>query len=290
LNRLSIGVQSFHPRILAGLGREHSGSEAQAAFETARAAGFDNVSLDLIFGGPGQTPQMAQADVERAVALEPDHLSCYGLTLEGLAEEVRLAKDVQRGRVQVPDDAVQAEMGARVRAVLEGAGYGRYEISNFARPGRESRHNTLYWTGGPYVAAGCGAHGFLRTATGGLRYGNPRKPEAYLAAVEAGGAPEIERDEISFEELFEERVFLGLRLVDGFDLEEAAAQTVGALPPQTLAALERLEAQGLVVREGTRVRCTERGLDYHTEVAVRLIPDGAPPKAPPGPLLPIVTD
>jgi oxygen-independent coproporphyrinogen-3 oxidase len=278
VNRLSIGVQSFHPRILTGLGRQHSPDEAVQAYEKARAAGFDNVSLDLIFGGPGQTPGMARSDVERAIALAPDHISCYGLTLEGLAEEVRLAKDVKRGRVQVPDDAAQVRMGEMVREKLGGAGYERYEISNYAKAGRESRHNSLYWVGGEYVAAGCGAHGFRRTATGGLRYGNPRKPEAYLDAVESGGAPEVERDEITAAELFEERLFLGLRLVAGFDLAAAAADTVGEIPEDCRRALERLEAQGLIVRDGTHVRCTERGLDYHTEVAVRLLPGEVPEK------------
>ena len=277
VNRLSIGVQSFHPRILEGLGRRHSPGEAVAAFEKAREAGFSNVSLDLIFGGPGQTPGMARADVERAIRLGPEHLSCYGLTLEGLAEEVRLAKDVKRGRVEVPDDAAQARMGELVRDALSAAGYGRYEISNYAKPGFESRHNSLYWLGREYVAAGCGAHGFRRRADGsGYRYGNPRKPEAYLAAVESGGAPEVERDEISAAELFEERLFLGLRLVEGFDLAEAARETVGEVPAASAREIERLEAQGLVVRDGTRVRCTERGLEYHTEVAVRLLPDEQP--------------
>lgn len=274
VNRLSIGVQSFHEGILQGLGRQHSRGDAVRAYETARRVGFQNVSLDLIFGGPGQTPAMARADVERAVDLAPDHLSCYGLTLEGLAEEVRLAKDVKRGRVQVPDDAVQATMGEWVREVLEGAGYQRYEISNYAREGFESRHNTLYWKGGEYVAAGCGAHGFHRLPDGsGLRYGNPRKPEAWMAAVESGEPPEIEKDEISPLGLFEERLFLGLRLTAGLDWREAAAQTIGELPAETRLAAEKLAAQGLLLIEGDWIRCTEKGLDYHTEVAVRLLPD-----------------
>lgn len=285
VNRLSIGVQSFHPQILAGLGRRHSPEEAVAALEKARSAGIENVSLDLIFGGPGQTPEMARADVEKAIALGPEHLSCYGLTLEGLAEEVRLAKDVKRGRVTVPDDAEQARMGELVREALGAAGYARYEISNYAKPGCESRHNSLYWLGREYVAAGCGAHGFRRLPDGtGYRYGNPRKPDAYLAAVEHGGAPEVERDEISAAELFEERLFLGLRLAAGFDLAAAARETVGEIPAESLRELERLESQGLIVRSGDWIRCTERGLDYHTEVAVRLLPDEQPERT----TLPIV--
>jgi len=285
VNRLSIGVQSFHPRILQGLGRQHSGPEAEAAYLRARDAGFENLSLDLIFGGPGQDPRMARADVEKAVDLGPEHLSCYGLTLEGLAEEVRLAKDVKRGRVKVPDDEVQEEMGLLVREVLAGAGYHRYEISNFAKAGYESRHNSLYWLGREYVAAGCGAHGFRPTEDGGLRYGNPRKPEAWLRAVEAGGPPEVERDVISREELFEERLYLGLRLAAGVDLEVAAAETIGLVPASTWKAADELVTQGLLVRDGGRIRCTERGFDLNTEVAVRLLPSDAPAPPPPQPLV-----
>ncbi|AKU92138.1 radical SAM family heme chaperone HemW [Vulgatibacter incomptus] len=274
VNRLSIGVQSFHPAILAGLGRRHSGEEAGDALEKARRAGFENVSLDLIFGGPHQTEAIAEADVRRAIELGPEHISCYGLTLEGLAEDVRLAKDVRRGKVQVADDALQERMGRLVRAALEDAGLRRYEISNFAKAGFESRHNSLYWMGREYVAAGCGAHGYRPVKDGGLRYGNPRKPEAWLEAVEAGRSPEVERDEITRPELFEERIFLGLRLVDGLDLDRAAAETIGAVPPSTRAAVARLVAQGLLEEEGAWIRCTERGMDYHTEVAVQLLPSG----------------
>lgn len=280
VNRLSIGVQSFDPGALAGLGRRHTPGEAVAALERAKEAGFPRVSVDLIFGAPGQTEATAYADARRAVELGTDHLSFYGLTLEGLAEDVRLAKEVRRGRVQVPDDGAQARMGAIVREVLEGAGFARYEISNFARPGAECRHNLLYWRGGEYAAAGCGAWGFRRVGAGGRRYGNPRKPEAYLAAVEAGADPAAEHDEIDAAGLFTERLFLGLRLVDGVDLDHAARDTVGAVPGSTARAIDRLVADGLLEREGSRLRCTERGLEFHTEVAVRLLPDDTAEKTP----------
>jgi putative oxygen-independent coproporphyrinogen III oxidase len=276
VNRVSIGVQSFDERVLAGLGRRHSAREAEAAFQRAREAGFENVSLDLIFGGPAHTVEQAERDARRALALRPEHVSCYGLTLEGLAEDVRLAKDVRRGKVRVADDGTQAEMGLRVRDLLQEAGMARYEISNFALPGFESRHNSLYWMGRPYAAAGCGAHGFRRTPAGGYRYGNPRKPEAWLAAVEGGGEIEVERDAIAPAELFEERLFLGLRLAEGLDLEVAARETIGPVPPGVDAAIARLEAQGLVQRRGSNLRCTERGLDFHTEVSVQLIRQAGP--------------
>lgn len=273
VNRLSIGIQSFSAPVLAGLGRRHGPEEAIRAVETARRAGFENVSVDLIFGGPHQDVRGAVEDARRAVELGPDHVSCYGLTLENLAEDVRLAKEVRRGRVKVADDDLQAEMGERVRDVLRAAGYHRYEISNYATPGFESRHNTLYWVGHEWVAAGCGAHGFRRLEDGrGLRYANPRKPDAYLTAVETGAAPEIEREVLEPAALFEERIFLGLRLARGVDLEAAARETIGEVPARLWEAVDELARAGLVARRGSVVACTDRGLDFHTEVALRLLP------------------
>ncbi|TMA31231.1 MAG: radical SAM family heme chaperone HemW, partial [Deltaproteobacteria bacterium] len=185
-NRISIGVQSFAPAQLISLGRKHSPHDAVRAFETARKAGFANVSLDLIHGAEKQTRELAARDAASAVALGPEHISCYALTLVGLAEEVPMAKAVQRGELTLPDDESSAEMGEAVRAELERGGYARYEISNYARPGFESVHNTLYWRGGEYAAAGCGACGFRR----GRRYANDRSPERYMERVERTGIGE----------------------------------------------------------------------------------------------------
>ncbi|MFL5377505.1 MAG: radical SAM family heme chaperone HemW, partial [Myxococcales bacterium] len=135
VNRLSIGVQSFADSQLLVLGRKHSASEAERAFRTARAAGFDNVSLDLIHGGSGHTVEAAARDAASAVALGPEHISAYALTLTGLAEDVPMAKAVRRGEVVLPSDDEQAAMGEAVRSELARGGYARYEISNFARPG-----------------------------------------------------------------------------------------------------------------------------------------------------------
>jgi len=273
VNRLSIGIQSFDEKVLAGLGRAHGPREAVDAVVAARDAGFDNLSVDLIFGGPHQDLEGAVRDAERALVLRPEHVSCYGLTLDNLAEDVRLAKEVRRGRVRVADDELQARMGERVREILRSAGYERYEISNFALPGRASRHNTLYWVGNEWVAVGCGAHGFRRTDDGmGLRYANPRKPDAYLAAMESGRTPEVGTEILDARTLFEERLFLGLRLAQGVDVEEAARATVGDVPEAVWEAAARLERDGLLVRRGSRIACTDLGLDFHSEVALRLLP------------------
>ncbi len=269
IDRLSFGVQSFHPRTLQALGRTHDGAEAVAAVERAKRAGFPRISVDLIFGAPGQTVAMAGADAQRAVSLGVDHVSFYGLTLEGLAIDVPLAKLVRRGRVKVPDDGAQEEMGRAVRAILEDAGLARYEISNFARPGQASRHNLLYWHGGEYLALGCGAHGHYVRGGHAVRYGNDRTPARYLAARD----PTVEREELSPTDRFAERLFLGLRLVQGLDVRAAAAATVGAIPASTEAAIAPLVRAGLLVREDGRLCCTERGLDFHTELAAKLLPD-----------------
>ena len=150
VNRLSIGVQSFAPAQLVALGRKHSGGDAVRAFETARAAGFRNVSLDLIHGVERQTKELAASDAASAVALGPEHISCYALTLTGLAEEVPMARALRRGELALPDDEVVSDMGDAVRAELAQGGYARYEISNYARRGREAVHNSLYWRGGEY--------------------------------------------------------------------------------------------------------------------------------------------
>src|SRR5438477_1877771 len=209
VNRLSIGVQSFAPAQLVALGRRHSGSDAVRAFDTARAAGFRNVSLDLIHGAEAQTPQLAARDAATAVALGPEHISCYALTLTGLAEDVPMAKAVRRGEIQVPDEEASAEMGEAVRAELSRGGYARYEISNYARPGFAAVHNTLYWRGGEYLAAGCGACGFRREGSGGRRYANDRSPEKYMERVEQIGTGEASSERVDAEEHLRERLFTG---------------------------------------------------------------------------------
>lgn len=277
INRLSIGVQSFHPRSLAALGRRHTGNEAERAYASAREAGFENVSLDLIYGAPGQDLAMARDDAARAVALGPDHLSCYALTLdiEALAEAVPLAKKVKAGRVKVPDDELQAEMGTAVRDELGRGGYARYEISNYARRGLESHHNTLYWIGAEYLGLGCGACGFALNdpsdpSKGGRRYGNVRSPEKYLSAIEAGTLPEQWSEELSGNDLFRERMVMGLRRTAGVDLVEVCRLYREDPAPLEKHARELVD-QGFATFEGGVLALNERGLDFHSEIAMRFI-------------------
>jgi len=272
VNRLSIGVQSFAAPQLVALGRQHSGGDAVRAYRTARAAGFENVSLDLIHGAEGQTEEGAGHDAAAAVALGPEHVSCYALTLTGLAEEVPMAKAVRRGELHLPDDEAQAVMGDAVRGELRRAGYARYEISNYARPGYEAIHNSLYWRGLEYAAAGCGACGFRRLSGGeavARRWMNDRSPERYLERVEATGLGETQTEELGAEEHLRERLFTGLRLAKGLDLgaleDDLRLPVRSRFGPQ----IDRLRREGLAELDGTTLRLTEAGLDLHSEVALR---------------------
>ena len=272
INRLSIGIQSFAPAQLVSLGRTHSGGDALRAVETARKAGFQNLSLDLIHGAEKQTPSMAARDAATAVALRPEHISCYALTLTGLAEEVPMAKAVKRGELKLPGDDEQEEMGFAVRDELTRGGYARYEISNYAQPGKEAVHNNLYWRGGEYLGVGCGACGFRRVeedAFVGRRWANDRSPEKYMDRVEQTGRGEASHEDVTADEHLRERLFTGLRLAEGLDLP-ALERDLG-LPVQERFGeqLERLQREELAVLDQGVLRLTERGLDLHSEVALR---------------------
>ncbi|MDQ3266796.1 MAG: radical SAM family heme chaperone HemW [Myxococcota bacterium] len=275
INRLSIGVQSFQPSTLAALGRAHDGALAETAFRAAREAGFGNVSMDFIYGVHGQTLAQVESDARRAVSLGPDHLSAYALTLEreALAEEVPLARQLSRGEVTLPPDEAVVGMGAAVRRIYGEAGLARYEISNYARPGYHSRHNSLYWTGGEYLALGTGATGFLldtQVPTGGERYSNHRSAEKYLATVEAGQLPVVTPERLDGDDLRAERLAMGLRLTAGVDLALVAQRfPSGKVVPA--AEVERLVKLGLARRDGARLALTELGADLHSEIAIRLM-------------------
>ncbi len=274
-NRLSIGFQSLEDRTLAALGRRHSAAEALAALEAARKAGFENLTADLIYGAPGQSLEAAREDARRAAALSVEHLSCYALTLEHLAVEVPMAKSVREGRLQVPDDEAQWEMGRAVAAELTAKGYERYEISNFARPGFRARHNSLYWQGGEYLGLGAGACGFMladpaRPALGGRRWGNHRGADRYYALIEEGRRPEDWSEDLTAADLLHERLAMGLRMLEGVDLARVCEELEQDREPILDQALKLCE-RGLASREGSRLKLTERGLDFHTEAALYFV-------------------
>lgn len=268
VNRLSMGVQSFEPTTLTTLGRGHDGPTAERAYESARRAGFDNVSMDFIYGVHGQTEAQVEADARRAVSLGSEHLSAYALTLDkaSLAEEVPLARQLSRGEVHLPPDEIVVRMQRTVRDVFRAGGLERYEISNYAKPGFHSRHNALYWTGGEYLAVGTGATGFVKTD----RYTNQRSADKYLAEVEVPRLPESSREALTRNELFEERLAMGLRLTNGIDLEAVCAQ-FGEDASKRALTVRHLLSAGMARQEHGRLMLTDAGMDVHSAIAARVM-------------------
>lgn len=260
-NRLSLGVQTFDDARLARLGRGHRGDDARRAVAAARAAGFDDLSLDLIHGLAGQTTAEAVADVDAACALAPTHVSTYQLTIE---PKTAFGARARRGEtLQAPEEAL-LEMFLEVRAALRGHGVVPYEISNAARPGHEAVHNGLYWTLGEYVGLGAGAHGFRRVAAGGERWENERHAGRYVRAALAGAPAERGREVVDPDTLLEERVMTGLRLDRGLPVDAELAARFGARAAE-------LTAAGLLRSEEGRWAATERGRPLLDTVIGRLI-------------------
>jgi oxygen-independent coproporphyrinogen-3 oxidase len=270
VNRLSLGIQSFDATVLTTLGRAHSPADAEAAFRAARAAGFTNVSIDLIHGVPGQSIGAAVEDARRAVALRPEHVSSYVLTVdrEHLGAETVFSRHLRQGRLALPDEGEVVEMVDAVGGVLASGGLERYEISSHAVPGRHSRHNALYWTGGESLALGAGAVGLRRDGSGAVRTTNLRSTPRWLEAVEAGRLPDEDREALGPEALYEERLLLGLRLLTGVDLESLWAQQ-GVSPRR--AQVDSLVRDGFLEPLGRRFRLTRRGAHLHQEISARLV-------------------
>jgi oxygen-independent coproporphyrinogen-3 oxidase len=279
-NRLSLGAQSFDDDELRLLGRIHTVAEIEAVFLAARRAGFHNVSLDLIYGLPAQSLAHWQTSLERALALSPEHLSLYSLTVE---EGTPFAERVARGDLPSPDDDLAAEMYELAEEALEGAGYLHYEISNWARetfPNSQfvCRHNVTYWRNGAYLGVGAGAH----SSWSGRRWRNllsPRDYAARMAEGEGGEAPWQSRVVADVEVIGEalamgETMMLGLRLLEeGVSLADFAARFGRSLPDVYPDELTVLQAAGLLEQRPDRVRLTRRGRLLGNQVFARFLPD-----------------
>jgi oxygen-independent coproporphyrinogen-3 oxidase len=293
-NRLSLGAQSFDDAALRLLGRIHSARETAEAVDAARRAGFDNVSLDLIFALPGQTLEAWKADLRMAVDLGVEHVSGYMLQLD---DETPLAAALRRGEFRLPDDELQKEMLLVAADELGAAGLARYEISNYAKPGFECRHNVKYWTGAPYLGFGPAAHSFMplqgsdlgarrspppkEIAPGlpaeadagpsqakaeggsriwGLRWANASNVNEYVRRIRAGESLTAMREELTREQRMFETVFLGLRMACGVDLAAFGAAFGEPFDARHGATARRLEGQGLLERSGGFLRLTRKGL------------------------------
>jgi len=206
--RLSMGAQSFDPGVLDALERVHSPTSVRRAMSDARAAGYGNVNVDLIYGAHGETLESWERTLREAIALEPEHISAYALTIE---PSTPLGRKVQSGAVPGPDSDEQAEMFGLACELLREAGYGHYEVSNWARPGFECVHNLGYWERRSYVGLGAGAHSYRENH----RWWNVRPPEEYLAQVEAGRVPIGGEERLDPGDAYLEEVFLRLRILEG---------------------------------------------------------------------------
>lgn len=212
VNRVSTGAQSFDDGALRFLGRRHDASQARQAVEIARAARFENVSIDLIYALPGQSPEKWRGTLEEVIALSPDHISAYSLTIE---RGTPLGDLVERGLVAPTDNDTEAEMYEIARGMLEAGGYEHYEISNFARPGFSCRHNQNYWRNGDYLGVGAGAHSYLN----GVRWWNVKHPEEYVRMARGGALPVAGAERLSRDEQLMESLVLALRTREGVVVE-----------------------------------------------------------------------
>lgn len=249
-NRVSLGMQSACDAELRAIGRVHTMEQVRTAVEAARKASFDNLSLDLIYGLPHQTMERWMENLSAAVALEPEHLSCYGLKVE----EGTPLYDI-RDTAGLPDDEAQADLYLQTVEFLRQHGYQQYEISNFAKPGRESRHNMKYWTLQEYAGFGPGAHSDF----GGVRYAYEKDLEGYIRAAHGGVFQFSENTVIPPRDRDAEWVMLGARTVRGLDAKDYEARFRRRFEPIFGPFLQKCQAAGYAVREGDRWHLTPEG-------------------------------
>jgi len=252
VNRLSVGVQSFDDAELHRLGRDHSAAQALTFLHAARAAGFENVSLDLIAGAPGQTRSSFEASLNAAVASPVTHISVYGLTIE---TGTPFASWFARSPLAFPDEELVADQLESADAILSNAGFSHYEISNFALPGYESAHNTGYWRQRDCLAFGMSAAGY----ESGLRYANQREFDSYCSAMETGGPVRAYEERLPIERRIGEAAMLALRTNEGI-VDADFARRFGIDSAAVFrAARKKCSAAGLLEDDGTRARLTGRG-------------------------------
>lgn len=263
INRLSIGVQSFDDGLLGLIGRAHDAATARKSILCANDAGFENISLDIMFAIPTQTEAQLVATLEECISLKPKHISAYSLILE---DGTPLKRKTDNGSLPLTDDETDRHMYHTLCDMLSSAGYEQYEISNFAKPGYESRHNIVYWERGEYIGLGCAAHSFFA----GTRYEAPCETERYIAQA---GIREWDKQQISCDDAAEEAVMLGLRMNKGLSESDFLSATGFDIKAQCKHSLDRLTKAGLVVCRDGRISATKAGRDVLNYIILQLVSD-----------------
>ena len=263
VNRVSLGVQTFNDRMLKQIGRSHLEKDIYENIANLKKAGFDNISIDLIYALPKQTMEDVKTNVAKAIALDIPHMSLYSLILEN---HTVFMNRMRRGKLPLPKEDLEAEMFEYIIAELEKAGFEHYEISNFSKPGFESRHNLMYWDNAEYYGIGAGASGYVD----GVRYKNHGPIRHYLQAVEAGNA-RVQEEVLTLNEKMEEEMFLGLRKKAGVSKKRFEEKFGISFEDQYGAVVSELTEQGLLVPDRDIVRMTKKGLFLGDTVAEKFI-------------------
>jgi oxygen-independent coproporphyrinogen-3 oxidase len=264
INRLSMGIQSFRDEELAALGRAHNSRTAREAYWTAREAGFENINLDFMYALADQRLEDWICTLEEAIGLGPDHLSAYALTIE---DGTRFGTDHENGLLMLPDEERQIRFDERTHAKLSDAGYIRYEVSNYARPGRACRHNLGYWSQRDYLGLGPGAHSYFDER----RFSKIEDIETYIRRIEAGEDAVGESESIDPALAGREALVFGLRKTDGIDLDEIRSRFPLPDPDRLQMKFEQWRRDDLMVLDLPRVRLSSRGLRLWDRMAEDLI-------------------
>lgn len=263
VNRVSLGVQTFNNRHLKQIGRGHNEDQIYESVDRLKAAGFDNISIDLIYALPGQTMEDVRENVAKALALDIPHLSLYSLILE---HHTVFMNKMRRGKLDLPTEDLEAEMFDYIISEVEAQGFEHYEISNFTKPGFESRHNLMYWDNAEYYGVGAGASGYLD----GIRYRNRGPIQHYLKGV-AEGNVRLSEEVLTKEEMMEEELFLGLRKRTGVSIKHFEEKFGLSFSDRYGEVVAELQEQGLLVPDKNIVRMTKKGLFLGDNVAEKFI-------------------
>lgn len=263
VNRISLGVQTFNDKQLKRIGRSHNEAQIYESIDSLKGAGFDNISIDLIYALPGQTMADVKENVAKAIALDIPHLSLYSLILE---HHTVFMNKMRRGKLNLPTEDLEADMFDYIIAKLESHGFEHYEISNFTKPGRESRHNLMYWDNAEYYGVGAGASGYVN----GVRYRNRGPIQHYLKGV-AQGNPRLEEEVLTKQEMMEEEFFLGLRKKEGVSISRFEEKFAENFSNRYGDIVEKLTRDGLVQVTDGRLRMTKKGLFLGDTVAEKFI-------------------